>query len=711
MKELVQAFFFYNFHTFAVKFFVKQHIKLFEIKHKLMIEKYRNIGILAHVDAGKTTLTENFLFKAGAIRKMGSVDNGSAITDFLEVEKSRGISVRAATTSFIWNNCRINLIDTPGHIDFSGEVERILQTLDGAILLISAFEGIQAHTVAIFNALIDMKLPFIICINKLDRSGADVLTILDELKTEFSILPILMQYPVNQGLTEASIENLWETAEKKIEKFEKDKMSEMFEKNEFLNFAIETLAEIDEEIFELYVEEKNISETLVLSKIEKHKTTDNFVPVFLTIAKNNLGIEEILNGIIDYLPENKANINDPLSALVFKIEHDKTLGRLAHIKMFGGVLKPREAFFNFSQQKDSKVSQIKKIYTQKLEDIKELHAGDIGIISGIPDICVCDIIGNPAPVPKNTSLNIPLLTVQVSAKNESDYSKLASALIELSGEDPSLNFKWLKDERELHINIMGNIQTEVLQTIIFERFSIETIIGKPTIIYKETPIKKAEGFARYWMPKPCWAIIKINIEPAGRGSGICYESKVSFDKIQQKYQNEIERTVPKALEQGIKGWQVTDLKITLTDGEDHVVHSNPGDFIIATPMAIMRALENAGTKLLEPYLKFEISAPEDFLGKIAGELTNMRAKFANPTFNNLKFTLKGTIPAATSVDFPMKLNAITGGKAKLKMLFAEYNDCPTEAGEIRKFKGVCPLDESKWILHARGAFKAGEWKF
>ena len=313
-------------------------------------------------------------------------------------------------------------------------------------------------------------------------------------------------------------------------------------------------------------------------------------------------------------------------------------------------------------------------------------------------------------MPKGSSLNVPLLTVQAKAKNETDYAKLAEALQELASEDPMLDFIWLKSEKELHLKIMGSIQMEILQSILFNRFEIEAEFTEPTVVYKETPSKKAEAFVRYWMPKPCWAILKLKIEPGERGSGIIYESKVRVDDIQQKYQNEVEKTIPKALEQGIKGWEVTDIKITLIEGEDHVMHSNPGDFIIATPMGILRGLENTGTTLLEPMLHFTISAQDIHLGKITSDLTNMRAEFANPEFEDDKFTLSGIVPVSTSLDYTIKLSSLTGGKGKINFRFEGYRECPDEFGKTREYKGVNPLDESKWILHARGAYKANEWK-
>jgi len=651
-----------------------------------MHKKIINLGIFAHVDAGKTTITENFLYLSGAKRNLGNVDKGSATTDSLEVEKDRGISVRSAPVSFKWKNTEINLIDTPGHVDFSAEVERVFNVLDAAILVISAIDGVQAHTYSLWQAIQDAKIPAIIFINKIDRAGVDISLTLEELKKELNPNTIQLQYIEN----DIEIVDVFKNTDANIK-----------EQN------IETLAEFDDELLDDYLNSIEISSDRIIDLISKHTPKVNINPLLFGSAKNSIGIEELLNAIVNYFPNAETNSEVELSAYVFKIEHDKKLGKLAHLRVFEGEIKKRDLVFNSSQQIEEKISQIKKQYTNKQEDIAELSAGNIGIVSGMSKVKVGDIIGKSNNKIKNTSLNVALLTVQVKAKNQQDYAALANALQELQIEDNTLNFNWLKQEKELHINIMGAVQTEILQSVLKTRFNIETEFTEPTVVYKETPSKTGEGYVRYWMPKPCWAIMKFKIEVGERGSGVVYKSKVSVNDIEQKYQNEVERTIPKALKQGIKGWEVTDIKITLFEGEDHTIHSNPGDFVVATPMGIMNGFKNTGTTLLEPMLDFEINAAEEHLGKITSDLTNMRAEFANPSFENENFKLKGIIPASTSMDYSIKLSSITGGKGKIRFKFNGYKKCTDELGQTREYKGINPLDESKWILHARGAYKVG----
>lgn len=655
-----------------------------------------NIGILAHVDAGKTTLSENMLFKAGAIRSKGSVDAGSTITDSLEIERRRGISVKAATASFEWNGKQINLIDTPGHADFTAEVERCLSILDGVVLVVSAVEGVQAHTYALYEAIKTMQIPTIVVVNKLDRQGSDYQNVLNELSTELGIKPFPLNDVQNEALAQVEVTDIWIND---------------YEFTDVQNMGIENLAEFDESLLEKYLNEETMRWVDISNRLIKHTQDGKIVPVLATIAKADVGTTALLNAISKFFPPAKSPINQEPAALVFKVEQNKTLGRIAHIRLFSGILKGRDVIVNASQNTEEKIAQLKKMYAHKLDSIPELIAGDVGIISGLPNVYAGDILGNAQLVPKTTIIQHPVLTVQVKASDNGQYAQLAEALWVLNAEDPTLDFKWYKEEREFHLKLMGSIQMEILQALIAERFNIDAEFSDPSVIYKETPTMTAEGFAKYTMPKPCWAIVKFKIEPEEPDSGIVYKSEVSVDKIARKYQNEIKDTIPRALQQGMKGWEVSDLKITLIDGEDHEMHARSGDFILATPMGIMDALKNAGTTLLEPLFNFEIKAQEELLGSIASDLTSMRATFANPEFAEGKFTLKGILPVATSMDYSIKLNSATGGKGKLKLSFGGYQKCTDALGVIRAFKGVNPLDNSQWILHKRGAFKADERKF
>jgi len=651
-----------------------------------------NIGILAHVDAGKTTLTEHFLYNSGAIRTLGSVDKGSTSTDSLDLEKERGISIKAATTSFEWKGTKINLIDTPGHVDFSSEVERALCVVDAVILVVSAVEGVQAHTLNIWDSLQELQIPTIIFINKIDRQGADTETTIEQLEQDLKAKPVVIYASENDGLTDATIIPVFNTLTDSVTK----------EK------TIEHLLDCEEHLLERFLNSEPITDDEYLKSIHKLTIDNKVTPIYTGIAKNNIGVTELLDGIIDYCPTSKTTTTKELSAFVFKLEHHKVFGTMAHVKVFSGELSSKSTIYNYTQQLETKINQTKQLHQTKYIDNVTLTSGDIGVITGVLGTKSGDTLGHPEGIPKLPQLHIPVLTVQVIPDNNADYNTLVEALQQLDREDPSLNFKWFKAEKELQLLLMGQMQIEILEHVLKERYSIKTIFTDPQVVYKETISTKAEGYVRYWMPKPCWAIMTFLIEPAPLNSGVSYSSIVSQNDVHIKYQNEIERTIPKALAQGISGWEVTDVKITLIKGEDHNVHSRPGDFNLATPMGIMQGLKTGGTHLLEPILSFEIKANEGLLGKIASELSTRRAAFDTPQFIGNTFNLKGTIPVATSLDFSIKLNTITSGKLRLRLQFHGYDICPKDEGLTKEYKGVSPLDEAQWILHRRGAYKADE---
>ncbi len=660
-----------------------------------MVSRLQNIGILAHVDAGKTTITENFIFLSGLTRQRGSVDDGSTATDYLALEKERGISIRSAGVSLVWKDGIINLIDTPGHVDFSAEVERVLRVLDGAIVVLSAVEGIQSHTISLVEALREMSIPFLFFVNKIDRDGANYEGVVTAIQEEFGLPTVPINIPQNEGNTNASVVNYW-----------KDELPK-----EYLHFqekVLETIVEKDDELMNKYLNEEVITKEELWASAENLIRSNHLIPVLTGVAKNEIGMKELLDATQEYLPQAQNKNTSPLSALVFKIEHDKANGRLAHIRVFEGEIKSKDTVVLHRTQEEIKLGVTKKIYLNKAEDIDVISAGNIGILTSANELQAGDILGNSAPVPKSKTLQDSVMTVQAKPKENKDHNTLHEALKILESEDPSLALTVYKKEQEFHLKMVGPMQIEILENQIKERFGIEVIFEEPTVIYKERPVKKAEGYVRYWMPKPCWAIMTFLIEPGEIGSGVHYESKVSQNDIHIKYQNEIERTIPKALKQGIKGWEVTDIKITLIAGEDHNVHSRPGDFALATPMGILKGLQESGTEFLEPILAFTIKAPEEHLGKIASDLTRMRARFANPEFQDNYFTLNGFVPAATSLDYSIKLSSLTSGKGRIYLKFHGYEPCEDKYGIIREYKGVNPLDEAQWILHMRGAYKADE---
>ncbi len=644
--------------------------------------RIRNLGILAHVDAGKTTVTEHMLFLSGGIRTLGNVDKGTSLSDALDIERRRGISVRASTISFEWQDVQINLIDTPGHVDFAAEVERSLRVLDSAVLVLSAVEGIQTQTEALWHALGGLNIPLILFLNKIDRVGADTASVIQALRSEFSPDVVQLNRAVGEGDADTTITDL---------------------DPEQRNDLVERVSEKDDALLARYLNDEAISQEDLQPILSASVGRRDLYPVLCGSSKYNRGIRELLDGIVSCLPDAATDSGGPVSGVVYRLDHDPKLGRLAGVRMYSGRLRARDTVLNATAEREEKITQIKRISLNRREDAEMLGAGEVGILCGLPEVRIGDVLGNPDLVPGGYALVEPLLTVQVKPQDEADYARLAEVLQQLTSEDPHLDFEWFQDERELHVKIMGPVQIEILTEVLKARFGIDAHFSDPTVIYKETPGQAGEVTERYTMPKPCWGVVTFLLEPTERGSGVSYRSEVGVNGIKRKYQHEIEACIPDALKQGIKGWEITDLEITLIGGEDHVLHSRPGNFKLATNIAFMKGLAQTDTILLEPILAFRLSAPESFMGKITADIIHMRGTFDPPEMGQGTFLLTGRVPLATSMDYAIRLGSLTGGRAKLSVTLEGYDTCPEGQGEVREYKGISPLDRSKYILKMRGA--------
>ncbi|GAC1434426.1 MAG: hypothetical protein NVSMB65_08450 [Chloroflexota bacterium] len=420
-------------------------------------------------------------------------------------------------------------------------------------------------------------------------------------------------------------------------------------------------------------------------------------------AKRGLGVPALLDAITRYLPGPEDTSRDALSGVVFKLDRDPAMGRLAYVRLFGGSLRNRDSVRNATQGYDGKVTQIRKMYARAHEDVGELAAGDIGALCGLGAVRAGDVLGDPAGVPRSHALAAPTLSVRVHPAAERDLPRLVEALQDLTDEDPLLDVQWLPEVREVHVTVMGTIQVEVLDTVLRARFGLEARFDPPTVIYRETPARSGEGFESYTMPKPCWAVLRFAIEPGARGSGLVYSSLVSAKRLLPHYQREVERRVPEALTQGLRGWQVTDLTVTLVDGEYHHIHTHPLDWSIATPLAIMNGLVNCGTTLLEPLYRFRLTVPEDLAGRVLGELIRMRGTLEPAAAQGGRYVVEGDLPVATSLDFPRRLGMLTGGRGVLSTRFGGYQPSPPDVEAARQRVGVDPRDRPKFILARRGA--------
>ncbi|MFV0401334.1 MAG: GTP-binding protein [Oscillospiraceae bacterium] len=646
--------------------------------------KVINLGILAHVDAGKTTAVEQLLYRTGTVRALGSVDKGSAHTDWLVVERERGISVRSASATLRYRNLQINLIDTPGHMDFTGEVERALSVLDAAVLVVSGAEGIQSQTERFWKAIRALRLPTILLVNKIDRAGCDPEQLLADLKKEFSPAIIPLNRAENAGLPGFAIAP-----------------------RDFSEEDLLELCELDDGLAARYLEGEAVSQEEIASILRERTAKCEAFPLLYSAMAQGIGAEELLEAIETYLPQTELRPEGELSGVVYKIEHDKAMGKVAHIRLYGGTLHNRDevplrrpGMEPFSE----KATQIRRVSGGRGEDMGQLAGGDIGAVFGLSSARTGDIVGKLEEGRSRLAQNIaqPLFSVQVFA-GEGQESKLLEAISQLSDEDPLLDYQWDREERELVIRIMGKVQLEILEYLLRERYGLAATFSQPTVIYKETPVKQGVGIEVYTMPKPCWAVVELQIDPLPRGSGYRYKSVIKDSILPYRYQNHVEVTVPETLRQGLMGWEVIDLEVTLIGGQHHHVHTHPMDFFLATPIAVMQALVSSGTQLLEPVQKLRISAPEEFSGKLIGDVLGMRGDFDSPVISGGKVELEALVPVAASMDYSVRFASLTGGKGTIRSEFSGYRECPEELGASTRRRGVNPLDRAKWILHKRAA--------
>ncbi|MCL1877288.1 MAG: TetM/TetW/TetO/TetS family tetracycline resistance ribosomal protection protein [Defluviitaleaceae bacterium] len=643
-----------------------------------------NLGLLAHVDAGKTTTVEQMLFHSGKLRTLGSVDKGDTQTDFLAIERERGISVTSASVEIDAGDVQIRMIDTPGHMDFSGEVERTLAVLDGAVLVVSAAEGIQSQTERLWRALREINLPTIIFLNKIDRMGCEPEAVLTALQKEFSSAIIPVNHCINAGSAEVSVENC-----------------------DISDDCILELCENDSALAEKYLQNEKLSPQEIKTALARQTRECLAVPLVYGAAAMSVGIEALTHVIKAFLPSKPLIPEGAPVGTVYKIEHDKALGKIAHIRLFEGTLKNRDAVNIFrpshgeAEQFAEKITQIHKVSGAKREDTGVIRGNEIAAVCGLARAKVGDMVGQLSEQ-KNIRISEPLFMVKIFGA-EGKERELLQAVSELSDEDPLMDFTWNADLRELVIRVMGKIQIEILEYLFAERYGLAVTFSPPSVIYKETISRRGVGLERYTMPKPCWAVVKLQADPLPRGSGYMYECAIGESVLRKQYRNHVETAAAEALKQGRLGWEATDLKFTLIDGQDHKFHTHPLDFFLATPIAVMRALEDAEPILLEPLVKLKLIADETLSGRLIGDIIEMRGEFDNPVMTGGKVEMEAIVPVASSMDYFVRFASLTSGRGTLNSDFYGYKECPLELGATAARRGIDPLDRDKWILHKRGA--------
>ena len=639
----------------------------------------RNIGVMAHVDTGKTTLTEHLLYRTGAIRSRGSVDEGTAYSDRMAVERERGISVEATCVAMTWRDTAIHLIDTPGHADFAAQVERSLWALDGAVLMVSAVDGLKPYGELLWEALEAGHMPRLIFINQCDRPTADPEGVLEALKRRLgtTLAPVPPNF-TDCGPNDALPEPL-----------------------------LEALADLDDTLAERYLAGEIVTRSQAEPLLAQAVGGCRLTPVLQGSAARDQGLETLLDAMVDWLPPPEP-AGETLCGVIFGVESDRQLGRAAHVRLFSGRLAPRDAL-EFKGNA-AKITAIRTLQPVGRKDMPAMAAGDVAVVYGLPDCRAGDILGDASQLPRDLTpgkLMEPLLMSQVIPAGEQDMPALRRAMDEICAADPLMRVHWSSLTRQLTCDVMGAIQLEILGALLRDRFGLEASFGPPKVVYKETVAAPGEGIAVYTMPKPCWAILKFRVEPLPLGSGVQYACIASSARLPYRYRRQVEQTIPRALRQGMLGWEVTDVKLTLVDGEDHPIHTHPLDFVLATPWAVMEALKDAGSQLLEPMLRCRITVPQALGGRVMNEVLLMRGEYEAPQTDGEMTTVTARLPVSETLELPRKLAAMTGGRAVVTSRFDGYRPCPLEKGETCPRRSVSPLDRAKYILAMRNALEGG----
>lgn len=609
--------------------------------------KIINIGILAHVDAGKTTLTESLLYTSGAILELGSVDKGTTRTDTMFLERQRGITIQAAVTSFNWNDYKINIVDTPGHTDFITEVYRSLSVLDGAILVISAKDGVQAQTRILFHALQKMNIPTIIFINKIDQYGINLNNIYQNIKEKLSNDIIVMQ---NVTLTpEISIKNIIDLDEWDPVISKNDKLLKKYIAGEKL-----TIQELTQEEYRC---------------VKK----GSLFPIYHGSARNNIGTQQLIEAISNlFCPEMNKNYSE-LCGRVFKIEYTDHKQRLVYLRLYSGTLHLRDTII-LPEKKKVKLTEIYIPSNGEMIQTEIVCSGDIFIIPN-NTLRLNDIIGNEKILPCNVwnDKTVPILRTRIEPIKIEEREKLLDALTEIADTDPLLRYYVDTITHEIIISFLGTVQLEVICSLLIEKYHINIRIEDPTVIYLEKPLQKADYTIHIEVPpNPFWASIGLSITPLPIGSGIQYESKVSLGYLNQSFQNAVREGINYGLEQGLYGWEVTDCKICFEYGVYYSPVSTPSDFRFLAPIVLEQTLKKAGTQLLEPYLSFILFTPQEYFSRAYNDAQKHCAIIETSQSKNDEVIFTGHIPARCINEYRNTLTLYTNGQAVFLTELKDY---------------------------------------
>jgi len=683
------------------------------------LEKVRNIGIAAHIDAGKTTTTERILFYSGVVHKIGEVHEGTATTDWMEQERERGITITAAAISTSWKDYAVNIIDTPGHVDFTIEVERSMRVLDGVIAVFCSVGGVQPQSETVWRQADRYKVPRIAFINKMDRMGANFYKVYEQIRDRLRSNAVAIQLPIG---TESDLSGIIDLVRMKAYIYNNDQGTDIEETEipadmqekaqEFRALLVEAAAETDEVLVEKYFEGIELTEAEIRVALRKGTIAGKIVPVLCGSAFKNKGVQLLLDGVIDYLPsplevppiqgllpngqtvERHADDNEPLAALAFKIMSDR-YGRLTFLRVYSGVLKKGSYVYNATKDKKERVSRLVLMKADDRIDVDELRAGDLGATLGLQDTFTGDTICTEANPVILESLFIPepVISVAVEPKTKQDMDKLSKALQSLSEEDPTFRVSVDHETNQTVIAGMGELHLEILVDRMLREFKVEANVGAPQVAYRETIRKavKAEGkFIRQSGGKGQYGHVVIEVTPGEPGTGFEFISKVVGGSVPKEYIGPAEQGMKETCESGIlAGYPVVDIRATLVDGSYHDVDSSEMAFKIAGSMAIKEAFMKASPILLEPMMKVEVEAPENYLGDVMGDLNSRRGQIEGMGSEQNLAKVTAKVPLVDMFGYATDIRSKTQGRGIFSMEFSHYEEVPRNVAEaiIAKSKG------------------------
>ena len=673
------------------------------------LEKYRNIGIMAHIDAGKTTTTERILYYTGKSHKIGEVHDGAATMDWMEQEQERGITITSAATTCFWNDHRINIIDTPGHVDFTIEVERSLKVLDGAVAVFDGVAGVEPQSETVWRQADKYKVPRICFVNKLDRTGADFFRCVDMIKERLGAKPLVMQIPVG---IESSLKGVVDLIKMKAIIWKNEDLGAAWEETDipddlieiskkYRQELVETAVEQNEKLMESYLNGDDIKNDDLIACIRKGCLNFDFVPVLTGSAFKNKGVQPLLDAVVNYLPspkdigsikgtkpntdeevEMKFEDSAPFSALAFKVANDPFVGSLTFIRIYSGTVKSGTGIYNTSKDKEERVGRMLLMHANSREDIKEANAGDIVALAGLKNTITGHTLSNqdnpvllePMEFPD------PVIEIAVEPKTKGDQEKMGEALGRLAKEDPSFRVSSDEESGQTIIKGMGELHLDIIVDRMKREFKVEANVGAPQVAYRETILGNSE--VEYIHKKQSggagqFAKVRLSVEPLEAGKGREIENLIKGGAIPKEYIPGVEKGVESVADNGIlAGFPIIDYKVKILDGLHHDVDSSVLAFEIASRTCFREACQKATLKLLEPMMKVEVVTPEEFMGDVIGDLNSRRGQVGSTEPRGNATAINAVVPLANMFGYINNLRSSTQGRAQYTMQFSHYDKVP-----------------------------------